>query len=158
EYMVPAAYVYLETMPLTASGKLDRRALPEPDGEAYVRRRYEPPVGEIETRLARIWAEVLKLELVGRHDNFFELGGDSLLAIMVIERLRREGTPAEVRTLFTAPTLRELAEVVVIGDEAEVETPPNLIRPGCEAITPVMLPLAPLTQAQIDGIVAGVPG
>src|SRR5262249_2266777 len=107
EYMVPAAYVYLETIPLTANGKLDRRALPATEGEAYVRRRYEPPVGEIETLLARIWAEVLKLERVGRHDNFFELGGHSLLAMIIIERLRREGVPMEVRTLFTAPTLRE---------------------------------------------------
>src|SRR5262249_43267495 len=70
EYMAPAAYVMLETLPLTANGKLDRRALPAPEGEAYAARGYEAPTGEIETTLAKIWAEVLKLERVGRHDDF----------------------------------------------------------------------------------------
>src|SRR5262249_20258556 len=74
EYMIPAAYVRLERMPLTANGKVDRKALPAPDAEAYVSRGYEAPQGEAETLLAEIWAEVLKVERVGRRDNFFELG------------------------------------------------------------------------------------
>ena len=81
EYMVPAAYVRLEAFPLTANGKLDRKALPAPEGEAYAMRGYEPPLGEIETRLAAIWSTVLRLDQVGRHDNFFSLGGHSLLAV-----------------------------------------------------------------------------
>src|SRR5262245_41417317 len=101
EYMVPSAYVYLETLPLTPNGKLDRRALPAPEGVAYVRREYEPPVGETETRLARIWTDALKLERVGRHDNFFELGGHSMLALTVIERMLHGGLFADVRDLFT---------------------------------------------------------
>src|SRR5262249_38733222 len=119
EYMVPAAYVYLETMPLTASGKLDRRALPEPDGEAYVRRRYEPPVGEIETLLARIWAEVLKLELVGRHDNFFELGGNSIVSIQLADRARKAGVTITPRDLFQYQTVEELAAKVSGSGNAE---------------------------------------
>src|SRR5262249_23617890 len=89
EYMVPSAYVRLEALPLTSNGKLDARALSAPEGEAYVRRGYEPPVGETETWLARIWADLLKLERVGRNDNFFELGGHSLLAVQLLSRVRQ---------------------------------------------------------------------
>jgi aryl carrier-like protein len=76
---------------------------------AYATRGYEAPVGEIETRLAQIWADVLELERVGRRDNFFELGGHSLLVVTVIERMRREGMQVDVRALFTTPTLAEFA-------------------------------------------------
>jgi len=111
EYMTPVAYVKLETLPLTPNGKLDRRALPEPEADAYAVREYEPPMGETETILARIWAELLDLERVGRHDNFFELGGHSLLAVSLIERMREHGLQADARSLYAAPTLAELAAV-----------------------------------------------
>ncbi|WP_348652018.1 amino acid adenylation domain-containing protein [Rhizobium sp. 007] len=75
DYMVPSAFVRLEALPLTANGKLDRKGLPAPADDAYARRSYEAPQGEIETALAGIWAELLGLERVGRHDHFFELGG-----------------------------------------------------------------------------------
>ncbi|WP_033058582.1 non-ribosomal peptide synthetase, partial [Sinorhizobium arboris] len=78
DYMVPSAFVRLDVLPLTPNGKLDRKALPVPDDEAYARRAYEAPQGEIETLLAGIWEELLGIERVGRHDNFFELGGHSL--------------------------------------------------------------------------------
>ncbi|HKV95700.1 MAG TPA: amino acid adenylation domain-containing protein [Candidatus Angelobacter sp.] len=87
EYMVPAAYVRLESLPLTPNGKLDRRALPAPNGDAYAACRYVPPQGNLETVLAAIWAEVLKLKQVGRHDDFFALGGHSLLALRVLFRV-----------------------------------------------------------------------
>jgi amino acid adenylation domain-containing protein len=161
EYMVPAAYVHLQSLPLLPNGKLDRRALPALGAEAYLLRDYEPPVGETETRLAQIWADLLKLERVGREDNFFELGGHSLLVISMVERMRREGMGTDVRTLFTAPTLKSLAEVVAGASRAKpagIEVPPNLIPSGCRAIIPEMLPLVKLTQEEIDAIVAGVPG
>ena len=115
EYMVPAAYVRLERLPLTPNGKLDRKALPAPDGDAYAVRGYEAPLGEIEETLAGIWAEVLKVERVGRHDNFFELGGHSLLAVTLIERMRRAGLQADVRALFATPTLAGLAAAVEVA-------------------------------------------
>jgi aryl carrier-like protein len=88
---------------------VDRKALPAPDGAAYATRGYEAPVGEVEERLAGIWAEVLKVERVGRQDNFFELGGHSLLAITLIERMRRVGLNTDVRALFATPTFAEFA-------------------------------------------------
>jgi len=107
-YMIPEAYVELESLPLTPNGKLDRRTLPQPDG-AGAARKYEAPVGDIETTLARIWAETLKLDRVGRHDNFFALGGNSLLALSLIERMRSEGLQTDVRALFITATLAGLA-------------------------------------------------
>src|SRR5262249_6599879 len=157
EYMAPAAYVCLEKLPLTPNGKVDRKALPAPEGDAYGARSYEEPVGEIETALAGIWAETLKLERVGRHDNFFELGGNSLLMVRVIARMRRAGMEVDVRTLFATPVLSQLA-ADIRSQTNRVEVPPNKIPSGCEAITPEMLPLARLTAEEIERIVESVPG
>ncbi|HEU0079261.1 MAG TPA: amino acid adenylation domain-containing protein, partial [Longimicrobiaceae bacterium] len=157
EYMVPAAFVPLERLPLTANGKLDRKALPAPEGDAYAQRSYEAPLGEVEAALAEIWAEVLGVGRVGRWDHYFELGGHSLLAIKLIERMRRVGLYTDVRALFTTPVLAELA-LAVGRASLEVEVPANGIPEGCGSLTPEMLPLVELSQAEIDRIVAGVPG
>ena len=109
--------------------------------------------------LAGLWAEVLRIERVGRQDNFFELGGHSLLAVTLTERMRRAGLHADVRALFTTATLAELAaKVDVAGDSGEVIVPPNLIPANATAITPEMLPLVSLDQPTIDQIIARVPG
>ncbi|WP_017906065.1 non-ribosomal peptide synthetase, partial [Pseudomonas asplenii] len=156
DYMVPAAYVGLEVFPLTANGKIDRRALPVPDLAALVSRDYAAPQGDTEVTLARIWTEVLNVEQVGRHDHFFELGGHSLLAVSLIERMRQAGLSTDVRALFRQPTLAALAAAV--GSATEIVVPANLIPVGCERITPDLLPLVSLTQGQIDRLVANVPG
>ncbi len=156
EYMVPGAFVALDPLPLTPNGKLDRKALPAPDF-APAEERYVAPRTPAEEVLAGIWAEVLKVERVGVHDNFFALGGHSLLAVTLVERMRRCGLHADVRALFVTPTLAELAAAVG-GATLEVQVPPNRIPAGCEAVTPEMLPLVELTQAEIEGIVDGVPG
>ncbi|HEV3105333.1 MAG TPA: condensation domain-containing protein, partial [Trinickia sp.] len=158
EYMVPAAYVSLQVLPLTANGKLDRRTLPAPEDGAYGRRDYEAPQGEVETRLAEIWTHLLQVERVGRHDNFFELGGHSLLAVRLVERMRQADIHADIQVLFSKPTLLELARAVGAAGAREVEVPPNGIPPGCEAIDPSMLPLAALTGDEIERIVQAVPG
>jgi len=157
DYMVPSAYVCLASWPLTSNGKLDRAALPAPTETAYARNEYQAPQGQIETQLAAIWAELLSLEQVGRQDHFFELGGHSLLAVTLIERMRRAGLHTDVRALFATPTLAGLAAVVT-SESREVTVPENKIPPDCMAITPDMLPLINLTQAEIDGILAQVPG
>ena len=154
--LVPVAYVKLEALPLTANGKLDRKALPEPDQTALLSREYEAPQGEVETTLARIWAEVLQVEQVGRHDHFFELGGHSLLAVSLIERMRQVGLSADVRVLFSQPTLVALAAAV--GSGREVQVPANRIAADCQRITPDMLALVTLDQSTVDQVVARVPG
>jgi acyl carrier protein len=109
-YMLPAAYVQMERMPLTANGKLDRKALPMPEGDVYAVRGYEAPHGEIETRLVEIWADLLKVGQVGRQDNFFELGGHSLLAMQLTARIRQMfAVELPVRSVFEAPTIAGLA-------------------------------------------------
>ena len=111
EHMLPAAYVLLESFPLTPNGKLDRKALPRPTGNAYSVRQYVPPQGNLETALAEIWAEVLKLERVGRHDDFFALGGQSLLALRVLFRVNDcFQTELSVRILLEDSVLMEFAQ------------------------------------------------
>ncbi|KMN22091.1 non-ribosomal peptide synthase/polyketide synthase [Pseudomonas helleri] len=112
DYMVPSHWLLLEALPLTGNGKLDRRALPLPDAEHW-QRPYSAPVGELETRLATIWAQVLEVERVGRHDNFFELGGHSLLAAQANARVELElGLEVALRALFETPDLHAYAALV----------------------------------------------
>ncbi|MGN6150752.1 MAG: thioesterase domain-containing protein, partial [Lysobacteraceae bacterium] len=126
EYMLPAAYVTLDKLPLTPNGKLDRRALPAPEGAAFAQRAYEAPEGQIETTLAAIWRELLRVERVGRHDNFFELGGHSMLVTRLIDGARRRGLLVDLRQVFDAPTLAGLAAVVTLGGHGE-DTQTSLI-------------------------------
>jgi amino acid adenylation domain-containing protein/non-ribosomal peptide synthase protein (TIGR01720 family) len=113
EYMIPAVIVELRELPLTINGKVDRRALPEPDGARpeWVTR-YEAPRNEVEAKLCRIWAEVLGLERVGIHDNFFELGGDSILSIQIVARANQKGLRLAHKHLLEHRTVIELAAVV----------------------------------------------
>jgi amino acid adenylation domain-containing protein len=158
DYMIPSAFVTLDSLPLTANGKLDRRALPAPDQSALVTREYVAPIGATEQALAEIWQDLLGVPRVGRHDHFFELGGHSLMVITLIERLRQRDLFAEVRTVFSTPTLAAMAGAMQISHHQTAIVPPNLIGPGSTAITPDMLPLVDLTQAEIDRILLGVPG
>jgi len=120
EYMVPMVFISLAAFPLTASGKIDRKALPEPGhhrpglGAAYV-----APRTESESMLAEIWSQVLQVKQVGIHDNFFELGGHSLLALRVVSRIRQQfGFDVPLSVIFETPDIAELAvklEAIQIG-------------------------------------------
>jgi amino acid adenylation domain-containing protein len=114
DYMVPSAFVFLDSLPLTPNDKLDRKALPAPDhrrpalDDAFV-----APRNPVEAILANIWAEVLKLEKVGIHDNFFYLGGHSLMATQVISRVRNAfSIEVPLRQIFDAPTIAEMAAII----------------------------------------------
>ncbi|MDU8458405.1 non-ribosomal peptide synthetase [Pseudomonas syringae group sp. J254-4] len=155
-YMVPRAFTRLAALPLTANGKLDRRALPDPDPAYLLGQAYEAPQSEVEIAMAAIWAQVLGVERVGRHDNFFELGGHSLLAVNLVEQLRKAGLTADVHALLSQPTLAALAAWQ--NDAQAFKAPANLIPPACTRITPQMLSLVSLEQSAIDRIVASVPG
>ncbi|BET95408.1 amino acid adenylation domain-containing protein [Xenorhabdus taiwanensis] len=156
DYMIPAAFVRMDTFPLTPNGKLDRQALPAPDQHALARQVYEAPQGEIEHALATIWSELLEVEQISRHDSFFALGGHSLLAVRMIERLRRMGLGVSIQTLFEHPTLSVLAQS--LDQHCEIRIPDNGITPDMMTLTPDMLPLIDLTQPEIDRIVEQVPG
>lgn len=125
-YMLPSAVVTLDALPLTPNGKVDRQALPEPEQvNAAAAAEFVPPRTQAEEALARIWGEVLGVELVGVHDNFFELGGHSLLVTQVISRVREDfAVELPLRTLFEAPTIDDFALVLeekLIAELAELD-------------------------------------
>ncbi|HEU4881042.1 MAG TPA: thioesterase domain-containing protein, partial [Longimicrobium sp.] len=119
EYMVPAAYVRLDALPLSPNGKLDRGSLPAPEAQAYASGAYEPPANDTEKALAEIWAEVLGVERVGRGDNYFALGGHSLLAVRGIARIRQAlGVEIPLSDVFSHPTVESLAARLSAPDAA----------------------------------------
>src|SRR4029079_17410139 len=106
EYMLPAAFIFLESLPLGPSGKVDHRALPVPDqSRPELMNAFVAPRTEVEHLLAGIWANMLKLKRVGLHDNFFELGGDSILTIQVVARAQEMGLDLTARQMFKHPTV-----------------------------------------------------
>ncbi|OCT22092.1 non-ribosomal peptide synthetase [Pseudomonas putida] len=153
--LLPIGYQRVDHWPLTANGKLDRRALPVLDETASVRRAHEAPRGDVEVRLAALWGELLGVQRIGRHDHFFELGGHSLLAVQLVERMRQQGLQADVQVLFGQPTLASLAAA---SQRSLAQVEGNRVPADCSHITPELLSLASLTQGEIDAVVAGIPG
>ncbi|NNA89636.1 non-ribosomal peptide synthetase [Pseudomonas gessardii] len=133
DYMVPAHLIVLDSMPLTANGKLDRRALPQPDPEAN-RQQYVAPSNALELSLAAIWCAVLNVQQVGLHDNFFELGGDSILSIQVVSRARQAGIHFSPRDLFQHQTVQALAAVATRSEQITAE---QGVLTGPSGMTPI---------------------
>jgi len=120
EHMVPAAFVILDHLPLTPSGKLDRNALPAPQSTDYATQDFQPPQGELEHALAQIWQELLGVERIGRHDNFFDLGGHSLLALKALDRINsRCSSDLKATDIYRSPTLGSLAAHLLEGTEEQ---------------------------------------
>ncbi len=109
EQMIPSAFVFLDAIPVTPNGKVDRRALPEPDFSFVSDTTDDGPRTEAEHMLVRIWSELLKLERIGVNDNFFHLGGDSILSIQVVARAKQSGLSLTPRQIFEHPTIAALA-------------------------------------------------
>ncbi|KAG0210513.1 hypothetical protein BGX31_001891, partial [Mortierella sp. GBA43] len=112
EYMVPAAIVRMDSLPINSNGKIDRKTLPDPDSSAFARHDYEEPQGDVEIAVAQIWAEVLNVDRISRNDNFFDLGGHSLLAVRLMNRLSAINLQLPLSTLFTSPSFSSFIECV----------------------------------------------
>ncbi|MFH1537853.1 MAG: amino acid adenylation domain-containing protein [bacterium] len=123
DYMVPAYFVRLDSMPLNSNGKVDTNALPPPEDSSLTGAAYEKPRNEVEEKLAGVWQKVLKRKRVGVHDNYFVIGGDSIKAIQIVAKLARLNLKLKVRDLFQYPTIAELAGRVA-GAEREAEQGP----------------------------------
>jgi amino acid adenylation domain-containing protein/non-ribosomal peptide synthase protein (TIGR01720 family) len=138
DYMIPAAFLFLEQWPLNASGKVDRQALlrlPLPFAETKVA--FTPPRTPTEQTLAGIWQALLPVERVGVHDNFFELGGDSILSIQIVARARQAGLPLAPHHLFQQQTIAALAQMVDTEPERPMTTAVSEPATGDLPLTPI---------------------
>ncbi|HEX2188234.1 MAG TPA: phosphopantetheine-binding protein, partial [Longimicrobiaceae bacterium] len=158
EYMVPSAFVVLDRLPLTANGKVDRRALPAPE-LASAEERYVAPRTPTEEVLAGIWAEVLGIERVGVEESFFDLGGHSLLATRVVSRVRELfSVELPLRALFEGPTVAEMARVLAEGGAGALAGPVPVPAPGPEASPHHLLAVIDeLSEEELDRLLGAQP-
>lgn len=132
EYMVPAYFIKLETLPLSSNGKVDRKQLPEPEAnQAVSSNTFVAPRNETEAELVEIWKTIFSVEKIGIDDNFFELGGDSILGIQIVTRSREQNINLNPRQIFEYQTVRELAKAaentkVIIADQEVSDSPFDL--------------------------------
>ena len=158
EYMVPSAFVTLPKLPLNPNGKVDRKALPEPDFTAQ-KSEYVAPETENEKVLCEIWQDVLGMEKIGVNDNFFQLGGHSLLVMLVISKLQEQSRIIDAKTFFANPVLVNLArKIEVLGSDAVFKAPENKIPEACKKIAPDMLTLVNLSEEEIAIVESAVRG
>lgn len=133
-YMIPSAFVCLETLPLTPNGKVDRKMLPIPETEPISEQEFVPPQTPNEQTLATIWQNVLGVKQVSRSDRFFEIGGDSILSIQVVVRASQAGLKITPRQIFQYPSLAELAAV---ADSSQLMLAQQGLVTGIVPLTPI---------------------
>lgn len=129
DYMVPQHYVYLQELPLTHNGKLNRKSLPEPGMEIVSEGAYLPPVTEIQKKMVSLWEEQLKVNRVGITDHFFDLGGDSFQGALLLTKVERDlGVKISLAQLFKTATIQELAEHISTNDHQQLAPAPIMER------------------------------
>jgi amino acid adenylation domain-containing protein/non-ribosomal peptide synthase protein (TIGR01720 family) len=138
DYMVPSFFVYVNQLPLTSNGKIDRQALPSPDlSQRQLEDEYVAPQSQIEKELFSIWSDVLKIEKIGIHDNFFRIGGDSIISIQLISRARLKGIYLSVKDIFNYPTIASLAAVAKTEEDNNTFKPDQNVTLGEVPLTPI---------------------
>ncbi len=155
DYMVPTQWMLLDALPLSPNGKLDRKALPVPE-QHVAAHAYVAPRSAVESQLAAIWQDVLRVEQVGIKDNFFELGGDSIISIQIVSRARQAGIALGPRDLFEQQTIANLAGIAVTGSAAQPAVQRIQIDPMQRASLPVaesdiedVYPLSPMQKGML---------
>jgi amino acid adenylation domain-containing protein len=150
-YMIPSAFVTLDAFPLTANGKLDRKALPAPDQDALARSAYVAPQGALEQALCQAWSAVLKVDAVGVDDNYFDIGGDSIRSIAIVAQARTRGVELAIVDIFRHPTVRSLALALAARQgEAVPEEPLEILGDADRALLPAQVEDAyPMTLLQM---------
>jgi amino acid adenylation domain-containing protein/non-ribosomal peptide synthase protein (TIGR01720 family) len=133
-YMIPAAFMVLDSIPMTPNQKVDYRALPTPDFSRSAEDKFAAPRTLIEEKLVAIWSEVLRIENVGIHDNFFELGGDSILSIQLVSKANQAGIQIAAKQLFKYQTIADLATVA--GTTRQINAEQGLVT-GKVGLTPI---------------------
>jgi amino acid adenylation domain-containing protein/non-ribosomal peptide synthase protein (TIGR01720 family) len=121
EYMIPPLWIALDSLPLTANGKIDKKALPKPDMEAELKQHYQAAESKTEQDLVKIWEELLGISPIGTRANFFELGGDSILTIQVVSRASRMGYSLQPKDIFTHQTISALALALAQKNQSEIK-------------------------------------
>ncbi|RBL90135.1 non-ribosomal peptide synthase/polyketide synthase [Chitinophaga flava] len=137
EYMVPSLFIILDTMPLTPNGKVDKKALPEPDNTVFASEAYVAPANETEQQLADIWQSLLGVQQVGIYDNFFELGGDSIITIQVVSRARRAGYDLHPSDLFKHQTIAGLSALLISKQQGATSQGEQGLLTGNSGLLPI---------------------
>ena len=138
DYMIPSFFVFVDKMPLTPNGKIDRKALPAPDlSLRQVAEQYVAPQSSVEQTLCEIWSEVLRIEKIGIHDNFFRIGGDSIISIQLVAKARQKGIHLNVKDIFSHPTISTLSSMVQNPSDTLAFKPEQGLIKGDIPLTPI---------------------
>ncbi|MBY0293432.1 MAG: non-ribosomal peptide synthetase, partial [Alphaproteobacteria bacterium] len=138
-YMIPSFFIYINKVPLTSNGKIDRKSLPAPAvSNRQVANAYIPPQTTLQQELSSIWSEVLRIEKIGIHDNFFRIGGDSIISIQLVSKARSKGIYFAVKNIFSHPTIAQLSSIAKLQEDDSLTLKPDQgVMTGDVPLTPI---------------------